>query len=190
MGKNVPEGRHQVEDLDYWDFIDYALGSESTARLGIDGDAARLFMTLNRATRLLFYDLQSTVRGTEVSEAGFSLLFVLFQTGKISMSKLTQLIHMSKASVSAAVRTLTAQGLVGRERSENDARSLNLEITPAGRRVVESIYPHYNEREQAWANLLSEHDRAELLRILTVLTAGARADAEATDDEPTGPQTL
>jgi len=165
-----------VESVDFRSFIDFALSSESAARMGIDVDAARLFMTLNRVRRVIFYDLQSTVRGTEVSEAGFALLFVLYFTGKIGMPKLTQLSHMSKASVSAAVRTLTAQRLIRRERSASDGRSLNIEITAEGRDVVEAIYPRYNERERAWAELLAGDDRGELLRILERLMESARSE--------------
>ncbi|WP_344785093.1 MarR family winged helix-turn-helix transcriptional regulator [Microbacterium kribbense] len=97
-----------------------------------------------------------------------------YQTGRISMSRLTQLSYMSKASVSAAIRTLTAQNFVARERSADDARSLNLEITDAGTDVVEHIYPVYNQREQAWASLLDADDRAALLRVLERLKERTR----------------
>ncbi len=163
-----------TDELGYWGFVDYAMRSPRTARLGIDTEAARLFMTLNRSTKLVFYDLQASVRGTEVSEAGFSLLFVLYQTGEITMKKLVELSGMSKASVSAIVRTLAADGLVDRTRSDTDARSLTVTLTDAGTRTVERIYPEYNAREQGWASLISEEDRAELLRILTALMDGGR----------------
>lgn len=161
-------------ELGYWGFVEYAMTSPQTTALGIDTEAARLFMTLNRSTKLVFYDLQASVRGTEVSEAGFSLLFVLYQTGEVTMKKLVELSGMSKASVSAIVRTLAADGYVERSRSKTDGRSLAVKVTDAGKQTVERIYPKYNQRERGWADLISEHDRVELLRILNALMDGGR----------------
>ncbi|WP_223692320.1 MarR family winged helix-turn-helix transcriptional regulator [Leifsonia poae] len=163
-----------VDDVGFWTFVDYAMTSPRNSERGIDTEAARLFITLRRSTELMFYDLRAPVRDAGLSEAGFSLLYILDVTGEITMKKLVELSGMSKASVSAVVRTLAADGLVERTKSVADGRSITLCLSEIGAETVARIYPRYNEREQSWAELLSEDDRAHLVRILASLMDGGR----------------
>lgn len=85
---------------------------------------------------------------------------------------------MSRAAVSALVKTLERGGLVERRQAEHDRRAVQLTLTAAGRETITSDYRAHNEREQAWANTLDAHERATLIGLLDKLMAGSAA-AEA-----------
>lgn len=162
--------RPNVDDVGFWSLVPFAVSAPAdTLPPGVDRSAMQLFMTLRRATDLMFYDLRAPVRESGVSETGFSLIFVLNLVGRVSIKRLVELSGLSKASCSAAIRTLTADGLVHRSKSDNDARTVMVELSDQGRDVLAEVFPLYNKREQEWAATLSEEDRGHLLRILNLL---------------------
>lgn len=163
------------DEVGFWSLVPFAAAAPAESLPpGIDRGAMQLFMTLRRATDLLFYDLRAPVRESGVSETGFSLIFVLNLVGRVSIKRLVELSGLSKASCSAAVRTLTADGFVHRSSSDHDGRAVMVELSDKGRQAIQTVFPLYNKREQEWAETLSEEDRAHLLRILNLLMQKGR----------------
>jgi DNA-binding MarR family transcriptional regulator len=79
---------------------------------------------------------------------------------------------VSKASISSVVDTLERNGLVRREPSPSDGRSVLIVITERGERVAGELFERQNRRETEWARVLTNRERQTLLRLLMKLMAG------------------
>jgi DNA-binding MarR family transcriptional regulator len=76
-------------------------------------------------------------------------LFVLRQlnaAGGISVNELADRTHTHQSSVSVVVDKLVHRGLVNRARSEKDARSVELSLAPAGKRLLRTAPAAAQER--------------------------------------------
>jgi MarR family 2-MHQ and catechol resistance regulon transcriptional repressor len=105
-----------------------------------------------------------------VSAAGFSALVVLTTAGgRIELRALRNRLRWSKANATEVTSTLAAAGLVARRRDLSDRRAVALELLPAGRDLVERVFPEHTRRvSMAFAGLDDAEKRslAELCRKL------------------------
>jgi DNA-binding MarR family transcriptional regulator len=168
-----------AEQLDYLSFIDHAVHAASRELPEVDPAAMRLVLTLHRVTSALIYDIEASVhRPRGGTWPGFRVMFVLWLAGPAEAKRVAELSGMSRAAVSALVNTLERDGLVERRQADHDRRAVRLSLTPAGHDAITSAFRAHNQREQAWAGLLTEPERATLVALLEKLMAGA-ADVPA-----------
>ncbi|GAA1563810.1 MarR family transcriptional regulator [Dactylosporangium maewongense] len=161
-------------DLDFLSFVDFAVTQSSQQLPGIDPAAMRIVLTLHRVTSALVYDLESSVhRPRGFSWPGFRVLFVLWLAAPAEAKQVAKLSGMSRAAVSALVNTLERDGLVSRRQADHDGRAVQLSLTEAGQAAIIDAFQAHNEREQAWAGLLTDAERATLVDLLEKLMHGA-----------------
>lgn len=153
--------------LDFWTFIGIAEEQLPKVHPGADVDATRTLLTLNRASDLITYDLESSIhRPYGSSWSGFRLLYVIWLAGPMDASKVARLTNMSRASVSNLITTLDQKGLLVRTADPCDKRSVTLSLSSLGLSTVTEIYRKQNEREAEWVAALSQRERATLVRLL------------------------
>jgi DNA-binding MarR family transcriptional regulator len=168
------EQRRDPEELDYWSFIDYAIGRSGRELPELDPLAMRLVLTLTRAASMIVYDLESGVhRPRGLSWPGFRALFAIWHAGPVEARKVAELTGMSRAAVSALVNTLDRDGLVQRRRSPHDGRAVLLDLTEAGHAAITDAFAAQNEREQEWSSSLTAEERRSLAALLDKLAAGS-----------------
>lgn len=105
----------------------------------------------------------------DLSPSQFNLLNVLtdFPAG-CTQSDLSRQLIMHRSNVTGLVDRLEERGLVTRKESATDRRAWLVVITPAARKLLAQIHPHYYAAaEQVWGKLPT--DRAE--RLVTELAA-------------------
>ncbi|SNS92448.1 MarR family winged helix-turn-helix transcriptional regulator [Rhodococcoides kyotonense] len=155
---------------DFWSFIDTANTKLST-EYGFEHQlATEVLLTLNRASNIVTYDLEASIhRPRGWSWSSFRLLFVTWLAGPIEPKRAAELTGMSRAAVSNLSKTLIADGLLARTPDETDGRSVRLALTDDGlARMVES-FAEQNERENAWASVLTEPEQRILVMLLNKL---------------------
>lgn len=163
------------EGLDYLTFTEHAVTEAARQLPDLDVEAMRLVLLMHRVTSAVVYDLESRVhRPAGWTWSGFRLLFVLWIAGPVDSTTAAELSGMSRAAVSALARTLVDAGLVARTADPTDARSVVLDLTPAGVDGLVRAYQAHNDREAQWASMLDPDERAVLTRLLAKLAAGAR----------------
>jgi DNA-binding MarR family transcriptional regulator len=160
-------------ELDFWSFVDLA-GERLAEEFGFpDRLATRLLLTLNRASAIVTYDLESTVhRPRGHSWAGFRLLFVTWLAGPLEPGRAATLAGMSRAAVSNLAKTLVADGMMTRAPGERDGRSVILSLTERGREAMLEIFAGQHERERRWASALTETEQRMLIMLLDKLIEG------------------
>lgn len=155
---------------DFWSFID-AANTKLSSEYGFEHQlATEVLLTLNRASNIVTYDLESSVhRPRGWSWSSFRLLFVTWLAGPIEPKRAAELTGMSRAAVSNLSKTLISDGLLARTPDETDGRSVRLALTEDGHaRMVES-FAEQNERENAWTSVLTEPEQRILILLLNKL---------------------
>lgn len=116
----------------------------------------RLAATSNRVSRLIARAYQDQF-GVTIWE--WRVIAILGEGMPMTAQAISDSAAMDKVSVSRAVRTLEARGLVERENNAADRRSRLLHLTADGRQVYDEIAPVALDQEAA---LLSEFSAREI----------------------------
>ncbi|MEV6492557.1 MarR family transcriptional regulator [Actinoplanes sp. NPDC051633] len=130
----------------------------------LSGLLRSVWRALVRATR-------SAERLPALPEAQAVLLQRLIAAGPVSPAQLAGDLHLARPTVSNLVRDLTAAGLVDREPSATDGRSVLLVPTPLARDVVEAFG---RGRVEVLGKAMGELTPCEQARLLAALPALSR----------------
>ena len=155
---------------DYWSFVQAAQRRISEEFPEADLTANRVFLSLNRSSSTAVYDFESTIhRPAGGTWSSFRLLLALWVSGPLSPHEAARLTGMSRAAVSNLTGTLVGKGLLRREASPDDGRSVTLHLTDAGREKIRVAFRAQNERESQWAEALTEEEQHTLVQLLEKL---------------------
>src|SRR5215210_4878875 len=106
--------------------------------------AHRALQALLRAESTVRRTLAIELERAGVSAAGFSALVVLTTAGgSLELRTLRRRFGWSKANATEVTATLEARGLVERRRLAHDRRAAAVDLTPAGRSLVERLFPSH-----------------------------------------------
>jgi DNA-binding MarR family transcriptional regulator len=105
-------------------------------------------------------------------------LKILEGLGELSLSELSARMSAKNSTITGIVDRMEQGGLVRRERSERDRRVVHLRSTEKGRAIAASVPVTAMEMFSAALRSLSAKDRAELMRILSLLAARVREAVE------------
>jgi MarR family 2-MHQ and catechol resistance regulon transcriptional repressor len=134
--------------------------------------AHRALDSLLRAEASVRRRLSAALEREGLSASGFSVLVVLTTAGdRLELKTLRRRLRTSKANATEIVTTLSRRGLVVRRRLERDRRAAVVDLTPAGRELVDRLFPEHSARvEQAFA-VLDEAEKRSLASICRKLAA-------------------
>jgi len=140
----------------------------------VPGDplAHRALESLLRAESQVRRRLSADLEREGLSATGFSVLVVLTTAGgELELRTLRHRLRTSKANATEVVTTLEARGLVIRRRLPHDRRAASVLLTPAGREVVDRLFPEHTERVAAAFSVLDDHEKRSLAEICRKLAA-------------------
>jgi MarR family 2-MHQ and catechol resistance regulon transcriptional repressor len=134
--------------------------------------AHRALQALLRAETSVRRVLAADLEREGVSAAGFSALVVLTTAGgSLELRTLRRRLDWSKANATEVTLTLEARGLVRRRRLEADRRTAALDLTPAGRDLVERLFPGHADRVSSVFSSLDEDEKRSLASLCRKLAA-------------------
>ncbi len=141
-------------------------------------DAPRLWTVLVRCHRAVSQIAERSVEQAGLCLTDFAALEALLHEGPLTITEMQAKVLLHSGSMTAAVDRLEKKSLVVRTPAPGDRRAKVLELTPEGRRVVETIFRrHAAELEGAMAvlNLREKRQLYALLKKLGLFAAEARA---------------
>src|SRR5436853_7794697 len=144
----------------------------------IDIDAPGLWVVLARCHRALGRIAEHSIEETGLCLTDFAALEALLHKGPLTITEMQAKVLLHSGSMTAAVDRLEKKSLVVRTPAPGDRRAKVLELTPEGRRVVETAFRrHAAELEGAMAvlNLREKRQLYALLKKLGLFAAEARA---------------
>jgi DNA-binding MarR family transcriptional regulator len=114
---------------------------------------------------------QAEVVGAEVTRAGYAVLRCLADAGTLGLRAVADACAMDGATASRQVGALVDDGLVDRRTAVDDARAIELSLTPRGHEVYRRIVDH---RLSVLSGVIADwpdEDRSQLARLVERLTA-------------------
>jgi DNA-binding MarR family transcriptional regulator len=128
---------------------------------------------------------QAIAVGAVVTRAGYAVLRSLFDHGTLSVRRLAEACAMDAATASRQLMPLVEEGLVSRRSASDDARRVELSLTPRGREVYARIVDYRLGQLKSVLSDWSQEDRARLATLATRLARDlARLPGDATETVP------
>ena len=136
----------------------------------------RVFHLIQQAHSALFrasdHALKEHVGLTASQQA---VLFVLMRKDGAPISAIAEELRMGKSSLTGLVDRMTRTGLVRRQQSAEDGRSVEIFIEDAGRRAAEAALPEVKRINAALLEPFSTQERAVIERFLRHVSNNAEA---------------
>jgi MarR family transcriptional regulator, 2-MHQ and catechol-resistance regulon repressor len=134
--------------------------------------AHRALQALLRAEATVRRRLAVELEREGVSAAGFSVLVVLTTAGgTLELKTLRRRLGWSKANATEVTATLEARGLVVRRRAPSDRRIVVVDLAPAGRQLVERLFPAHADRVTEAFGALDENEKRSFADLCRKLAA-------------------
>lgn len=134
--------------------------------------AHRALSALVRAEATVRRALAQELEREGVSAAGFSALVVLTTAGgSLELRTLRRRLEWSKAGATEVTLTLEARVLVRRRRLEHDRRATVVDLTAAGRDLVQRVFPDHAQRVSSTFAPLDEAEKRSLASLCRKLAA-------------------
>jgi len=134
--------------------------------------AHRALQALLRAESSVRRALAVELERAGVSAAGFSALVVLTTAGgTIELRALRRRLGWSKANATEVTLTLQSRGLVRRRRLASDRRAAALDLTAAGRELVDRLFPEHSDRVTTAFSALDEDEKRSFADLCRKLAA-------------------
>ena len=121
----------------------------------------------------------------ELSPSQFNLLnLIAGRPDGLSQADLSRQLLMHRSNVTGLVDRLEARGLVKRQDQEGDRRTYRIVLTAEGRKLVDSILPHfYTAAEEVWGRFPVKRAR-QLVAELSRVGENAERMAAALTEQP------
>lgn len=112
-------------------------GSEDEKR------ALDAYIKLSRASEAVSQRINDHLRIVNLTISQFGVLEALFHLGPLQARQLGEKILKSSGNMTLVVDNLVKRNLVVRTRREDDRRRVDIDLTTAGRTLVETILPNH-----------------------------------------------
>ena len=140
--------------------------------MDIDFRALAVSSNLFRAENAARNHLQRVVLDEwKLSWSAFVVLWVVWVWGGAETRVIAEEAGFSKATLTGVLKTLEKRGLAARSRSSRDGRLVDVELTNEGWKLMETLFPRFNQQERYLVEALSLEEQeqfAEMLRRITV----------------------
>jgi MarR family transcriptional regulator, 2-MHQ and catechol-resistance regulon repressor len=143
-------------------------------------DAAELHQALKQLLRVYQFRDRDRICCHDVSVTQCHALERLAEAGPMSQNELASALFLDKSTTSRVVGTLERKGYLARRPDPNDGRARRLEITEAGRALVETIEADILAREARILAPFPGGMRRSMARLIRELAAAQSAQVDVT----------
>lgn len=145
----------------------------SAALEGVDPLSMDVFRALKRSMLLSRHLMAMSLSGEESHPGQAGCLLVLSHHDGMSPSELADVLHVSRPTVTAMLQRMETAGAIERGTDERDQRVTRVHLTPRGHALAERMQMVHADVIKTTIGQLSEDDRRELLRLLSLLNEQA-----------------
>ncbi len=131
--------------------------------------APRLWIVLTRCHRALSQLVERSIVESGLCLSDFAALEVLLHKGPLTISEIQAKVPLASGSMTAAVDRIEKKGFIVRKTTPEDRRARLLELTPAGKRVVESAFKKHAQDLEAVMSVLSEEEKRQMYALVKKL---------------------
>jgi MarR family transcriptional regulator, 2-MHQ and catechol-resistance regulon repressor len=142
----------------------------------------RLWVVLARAFDAVARHARASIARFGLGTTEFAVLEVLYHKGELPVCDVQRRILVESSSTTYVVDKLVKRGLVRRRHSGTDRRVVLLALTPAGRRLIQRIFPQHAHAIRRAVAALPPREQAQALRLLRTLGLGAAERLEGNEE--------
>lgn len=124
--------------------------------------AARLWLVLARAHGSIVAYIESALAAQGLGLSDFMVLEVLLHKGPLTISAIGEKVLLASASMTSAIDRLEKRGLAVRRSCDKDRRIRYVDLTPAGRKLIGTIYAEHEKDLDFITEGLSAEERGTL----------------------------
>ena len=124
----------------------------------------QLWLVLIKAYHSLLGFTGHTLKGSGLGESEFRILEALLHKGPMPVNTIGPKVFLTPGSISVAVDRLLKRGLVTRTSSSDDRRVRVVDLTPAGRKLIEQVFASHARQVDRLAETLSPKERRQIAR--------------------------
>ena len=125
--------------------------------------ALNTFVKLIRAAETVSSRAHGHLRGCGLTVSQFGVLEALYHLGPMCQKDIAKKILKSTGNITTVIDNLEKQGLVRRERSDEDRRYFIILLTAAGVHIIKKIFPGHATQITALMNKLTMAEVGSLL---------------------------
>lgn len=155
---------------------DIARGASVGQDVFFESYGFRILKALRRIIRAVDVHSHKLQRDFKVTAPQLICLYSLVQEEPMMLSTLAKRVSLGASTVNGIVDRLEVRGLVKRQRSDNDRRAVNIQVTDAGIELVRKAPSLLQDRLSAALRRLPELEQAtialSLERIVDLMEAG------------------
>ncbi|WP_427018732.1 MarR family winged helix-turn-helix transcriptional regulator [Pseudarthrobacter sp. P1] len=154
------------------DFVDQARRGWARARPDLDVSSIEVIGRLSRLGAQIFARAERDLAPSGISRAEFDILCSLARSERpLRASEVTAATMLSGASTTKQSDRLVKAGLLERLPWERDGRVVLLQLTDAGRALVEREFPRFLARDHELLEGLDDDERELAARLLRKISA-------------------
>ena len=150
------------------DRIERLVGQWAAERPDLDLDTMDLVARLTRVGQLINARIEEFAASYGLHRGEGDVLFTLRRAGppfRLTPTRLAAALLITSGTMTNRLDRLEQRGLIKRIPSPNDRRSLDVELSPEGKRLVDEAIGAHVANERDMLSVLSQRDRADLARI-------------------------
>lgn len=146
----------------------------------LDTEAMTIIGRANRLSNLVRASIEDTFAGFDLDRGEFDVIGTLRRSGppyRLTPTELYTSLMMSSGGLTHRLDRLEKAGLIRREKSPSDGRSLLVALTPAGVARAEAAFRADMANEALFLKTLGRQDRKALAALLRKLISGIEREA-------------
>ena len=124
----------------------------------------QLWLGLIKAYQSLLSFTEHTLKDSGLGDSEFRILEALLHKGPMPVNTIGPKVFLTPGSISVAVDRLLKRGLVTRTNSSEDRRVRLVDLTLAGRRLIEQAFAAHARQVDRLAEVLSPKERRQVAR--------------------------
>jgi MarR family 2-MHQ and catechol resistance regulon transcriptional repressor len=138
----------------------------------------QLWLILMKAHHAIGEYADATIAATGLGNSDFRVLEALLHKGPMAVNELGPKVFLTPGSISVAVERLHAQGLVSRTECAKDRRVRTVDLTPKGRKLIETAFREHSAHMDALGETLEPKTRRKMVEALKELGKTAARQAK------------
>lgn len=149
---------------------------EHLAHFELNFQAMAVTANLFRAANSVRNQLERTVlAAAELSWTAFVVLWVTWIWEPVETREVAAECGISKATLTGVLKTLENRGLLSRTKSTDDGRLVLVMLTPAGKKLLEDLFPKFNKAETRIVASIGRKEQEDFANFLRILADPERA---------------
>ena len=145
-----------------------------------DLSAVHVWLVLWKASRAVQAQADRSIAQFDMVPTDFGVLEALLHKGPLTVKQIGEKVLLTSGSMTAAVDRLEKRRLVKRGDDARDRRARIIDLTPAGRELIERAFACHRDAMERALEGFSEGERIILLPLLRSLGRAAEQNFNAT----------